>query len=291
MIEKRNLKGPVDSTPYKWLTAAQAEDVLHRKIALINRLRLAGTNTAQALLSRVRELTAYKQFVVAVAEGSVARAHAVVSISLRAGDGIHTILEKFNCAARDVYRPLAYEQQDYQRLFLFHKLGGVAVAELAHRAFGLPSIKATHRHIVTHPIIASPGKPNLREMARNLDKTFPHVTKDTPLRILGGFQMMADEIKLETRMRWDPRTNNILGVCRDCNTHPTVFAGMEQANAIYDALQNKEVHLATEVCYLVFVAYSITDSIVGYCSSGQFVFIRAKIIQSPPFCCIGHLQT
>ena len=45
------------------------------------------------------------------------------------------------------------------------------------------------------------------KMVQNLDHTFPH--NQAPAMWKGGFQLMADEIKLESRMRWDPRTNNM----------------------------------------------------------------------------------
>jgi len=68
---------------------------------------------------------------------------------------------------------MSYEEQDFQSVFLFHKLGGVAVAELAHRTFGLPSIGTTRRHIVTQPLVASPKIPTIAEMTQNLEYAFP----------------------------------------------------------------------------------------------------------------------
>jgi hypothetical protein len=56
----------------------------------------------------------------------------------------------------------------------------------------------------------------LEEMQHNLDVTFP-----TPLlppsdgSIGPGFQIMVDKIKVEGRMCWDPRSNMILGICRE----------------------------------------------------------------------------
>jgi hypothetical protein len=68
---------------------------------------------------------------------------------------------------------MSYEEQDFQSVFLFRKLGGVAVAELAHCAFGLPSIGTTHCHIVTQPLVASLKMPTIAEMTQNLEHVFP----------------------------------------------------------------------------------------------------------------------
>lgn len=66
-----------------------------------------------------------------------------------------------------------------------------------------------------------------------------------------------DELKVQERLRWDPRTNNILGVCRE---HAKVcalqFCSMNQAESIALALREKRIHLATEVrIYSVFPTF------------------------------------
>ena len=147
---------------------------------------------------------------------------------------------------------MSYEECDYQQLFLFHKLGGVTVAELAHRAFGLPSIETTRRHIVTKPLIASPKMPTFPEMLDNLNHAFPTPSGsrsdlETHQPML-GIQIMVDELKLETRMRWDARSNNILGVCREHSKEYSLeFRSMDQAIALREGLQAGDVHLASEV--------------------------------------------
>lgn len=226
-------------------------DILDQKNVYINKLKLSGLNMARSLLSRARVIEAYKRFVHAVSEGNVPRIHTLVSISRKAGDSINTILEKIDKAARDAYRPLSYKEQDYQQVFLFHKLGGVAVAELAHRIFGLPSIDTTRRHIVTRPLTASPQFPTLEEMLQNLEISFSSdaVPVDSQDDGVYGIQIMIDELKLETRMRWDAKSNSILGLCREHSKHiETKFLSMTQAIAIRDALATGKLHLASEVC-------------------------------------------
>ena len=163
--------------------------------------------------------------------------HTLVSISRKAGDSIYAILDKYHRAAQDVFRPLSYEEQDYQQVFLFHKLGGVAVAELAHHAFGLPSIETTRRHITTRPLIASTKMPTVVEMAQNLNQAFPPCTGAVAVRRKCGFQLMVDELKLESHKHWDARTNQILGICREHSTpYSLEFQSMAQAVALRDGI-------------------------------------------------------
>lgn len=186
-----------------------------------------------------------------MSEGNVPHLHTLISISHKAGDGINTILEKIDKAACDAYHPLSYKDQDYQQVFLFHKLRGVAVAELTHWIFGLPSIDTTCHHIVTCPLTASPKFPTLEEMLQNLRVAFSSdaVPGDSQDNGVYGIQIMIDELELEMRMQWDAKSNTILGLCREHSRHiETQFLSMTQAIAIQDALAIKKLHLASEVC-------------------------------------------
>ena len=65
-----------------------------------------------------------------------------------------------------------------------------------------------------------------------------------------GVVMQIDEIKLRECLRWDPTTNNILGVCREHGGQCTLeFRTQTQADQVLRCLQSKEVHLAAEVGY------------------------------------------
>jgi hypothetical protein len=199
-IEDRNRDGVSENTPFRWLTVANLADVLSQKNTYINQLKLLSLNMARSLLSRASHLDAHKRFLVAVGEGNIKGIHRLVSVSRKAGESIYTILDKCSRAVQNVYHPKSYQEREFQQLFLFHKLGGVAVAEIAHRAFGLPSIEATRRRINTKPLVASPKMPTITEMIQNLDHAFPQSSR-TSVGWKGGFQLMADELKLETRMR------------------------------------------------------------------------------------------
>jgi hypothetical protein len=62
---------------------------------------------------------------------------------------------------------------------------------------------------------------------------------------------MVDEIKVEGRMRWDPRSNMILGICREHSaTYDLEFHSIKEAEALHAGLANDKVHLASEVCEL-----------------------------------------
>ena len=213
-----------------------------------------------------------------MSEGNVPHLHTLVSISCKAGDSINAILEKIDKAARDAYHPLSYKDQDYQQVFLFHKLGGVTVAKLAHWIFGLPSIDTTRHHIITCPLTASPKFPTLKEMLQNLRVTFSSdaVPADPQDDGIYGIQIMIDELKLKTRMRWDAKSNTILGLCREHSKHiETKFLSMTQAIAIRDVLAAKKLHLASEV-HAGLSPHTITNWLISYQATIITVGILAK---------------
>ena len=76
----------------------------------------------------------------------------LMATQYRAGASVFTMLEKIDQAARCVYSPRGYQIADFQCAYLIYKLGGQAVADIAHKALGVPSIDATKHCIMTAPL-------------------------------------------------------------------------------------------------------------------------------------------
>ena len=110
------------------------------------------------------------------------------------------MLDMLDRAAHQVYRPRSYAEADFHRAYLIWKLGGVIAARIAFRSMGLPSIDATRRHVVTHPIWASAGPPTVEELRHNLLSAFYNIAVLTDGLVLGAC-MMIDEIKIQLRLR------------------------------------------------------------------------------------------
>jgi hypothetical protein len=89
----------------------------------------------------------------------------------------------------------------------------------------------------------------MEAMQHNLDVSFPSPFPSRSDGSIGpGFQIMVDELKVEGKMRWDSRTNMILGICRDHSaTYDLEFRGIMQAESLHAALANNSVPLASEV--------------------------------------------
>lgn len=247
---------PHENIRWDYLNITNFVDLLERKNRQINSLRLSSLNLQRSLLVRARHLEGFKRLLFAVAKEDIPRLHSLVDTMLANGSGIFAILDKIDLACRQVYNPKSYTEIDYQRLFLFHKLGGVAVAELAHRTLGLPSIEATRLHVRTQPLAISTKYPTPSEMISNLAISYPtrhqdHMQLPHPpdSTVIVGFQLMADEIKIESRLRWHAGTNAILGTCREHNkNYELEFRSMSEPDRLLQGINDGKVHFATEVC-------------------------------------------
>jgi hypothetical protein len=157
------------------------------------------------------------------------------------------MLEKVDRAVRGTYRPWGYEEADLQRAFLLYKLRGRSAAKIAYRTLGIPSIDAAKRCVVTKPLRSSATFPTAVEMSTNIASIYPMlpVEDSAPTK---GMVIQVDEIKLQERLRWDPCSNMILGVCREHGGQCSLeFHAEMQADIILDWLKKKEIHLALEV--------------------------------------------
>ncbi|KAJ7663774.1 hypothetical protein DFH06DRAFT_1324291 [Mycena polygramma] len=261
-IIERNAHGVHPNTPFTYLTADETLSRLRDKNEQINALKLAGLTLSQTLLVRATHLAAHSRLQLAVGRGDVPRIHSIVANCRKNGDSIFTCIDKIGRAATGSFSNQSCTHDEHQLLYLLLKLGGHAVAEIGHRCFGLPSITTAKRHIATTPLISSPRAPTMQEMCHNLDTAFPvpHPAPSDGSRG-PGFQIMIDEIKVEGRMRWDPRSNMILGICREHSANFELeFKGMEQAEALHAGLANNSVHLASEATVAAISSFSDVPS-------------------------------
>ncbi|KAG6907021.1 hypothetical protein DXG01_010890 [Tephrocybe rancida] len=241
--------GAHEKTPWAYLTPAQMYSALERKSKQVNHLKLRGLNMGRKLGVRNQKIAGWKRFVVALANGDIPRVQTIVRTGLRNGRSLYSMIEKLDKAAQRVYNPHGYEQSDYERAFLIWKLGGRAAANIAHRALGTPSINTTKEHIASSPLRTSPGVPTMREMADNLALCHPRrvPAEAGQQRPVLGMVMQVDEIKIQERLRWDPCSNMILGVCREHGHQCALeFRTIFQADTLLECLKSDLVHLASE---------------------------------------------
>ena len=99
-----------------------------------------------------------------------------------------------------------------------YKIRGHAAADIAHCTLGIPLANTSKWHISTFPLISLAKFPTSTELCSNISLCYPAPSPSLTSTINGhqvikGMMMQTDEIKLQERLCWDPRTNQILGAC------------------------------------------------------------------------------
>ena len=194
-------------------------------------------NLERSLLCRARSLSDFKHFIFAMSRDDIPYLHSLVATAQKHGSSINQILELIDLTVQQVYKPKGYSEIEFQCQYLFLKLGGQQVAELAHCTFGLPSRDAALEHIRTKPLIVSAKMLTLLKMTKNLKALFCMVegsASNHDHHCCGpGYQEMADELKVESWLRWDASRNVILGpCCKHVKPYSVEFCTMDQPQAL-----------------------------------------------------------
>jgi hypothetical protein len=242
-----------ESTPLMFYPIGSLITKLHRKNDQIKVLRLTTHADARKRESQNVALDRHKQFMMAVASGKVRRIAPLVTASLNNHEGLDALMERIFRASSDVYRegpaynPKGFTQDDRMVALCALRLGGARLADILHRALGLPGLTTLRKHTVIRPLRASPRKPTIAEIQENIDAYTDGEELPVGEPIIIHRVIMLDEIAVERRARWDDKTNMILGACREHSDEkiPLEFCDMGDAEMFFQELQDGHVHLAT----------------------------------------------
>jgi hypothetical protein len=223
-------------------------EVIQRKNKRIEELRMRGLNAARHIVVQARTLSDHKRFVRAIGSGVVENVDRLVRVQLGRRQGIRGLMSTFDKAAQGFYHAKSYTEQDNLRGLLIWRIAGNRVADFAHRALGLPSRTTLRKHTTVPPILPSPGKPIASEVAQNVAACFEGIADVLATQKPKHAVLMFDEIATEKRIRWDPKTNNFLGICREHAYKVSLQFNSEQdLEELFRLKEEGEVHFAGEV--------------------------------------------
>jgi len=258
LSENPNVIGIVDrihdgvhsSAPFYYHGVGGLITVLREKAGNIRALRLRRLNDAKKLVVKVRALDMHKQFIMAIGSTKVERVERLIKVSIAQNCGIRKCLELLDKAAQQVYRTRNYTEEDELRGLLLWRLGGGRVADIAHRALGLPSVRTLRRRTLIPRLIPSAGQPTIEEVISNTTactSIIKDVLNANPDRIVHQV-LMFDEIKVEERPRWDDKSNNIIGVCREHSKNTSLqYTSKDEVDLLLSQILDEKVHLASNV--------------------------------------------
>jgi hypothetical protein len=182
-----------------------------------------------------------------------------------------------------MYHPKSFTEEEDMKNLLLWRLSGNWVAEINHRANGAQSVSYLRRHSTIPPLLPSHGKPTIEQVQHNVEATLEGVLdvihSQKVSKVIHAV-VMFDELATEKRIRWDPKSNYFLGVCRE-HAHKTSmeFVNEGDMEELFRKLDDGEIHYAGEVRtfqtfnlipWEQFASVSIDKSILGNCRCCQY---------------------
>ncbi|KAK0223852.1 hypothetical protein IW262DRAFT_1547431 [Armillaria fumosa] len=221
--------------------------IIRKQQKSIRALRLQDLGSTRRLKTIRAALDRHKLWMTTIASGEIERVDRLARIGLKRGAGIREMLLMYDRAAKKEYRPCSYTEEDYMRTLLLWRLGGQRIGNVAHKALSLPAVNTVRPRSLVPMIEASPGIPQLTTIQKNVRSSFAAITETLQKKRIVHQSVMFDEIKCELRARWNPRTNYILGICREHGERVSLqFKSENEASLLKEALEEDQVHLATE---------------------------------------------
>ncbi|KAF8816849.1 hypothetical protein BYT27DRAFT_7220499 [Phlegmacium glaucopus] len=201
--------------------------MLHRKNQTIEFYRLRGLNQAKKLLAKATALSDQKQLLMAVASGKVSHVDRLLSIGLQQKKGPHGLLASYMAAAEGHYNPNTFTKEEDMKFITY-----------------------LHTHSTVPPIIPSPGQPTVDQVQANVKATFEGLLDVIYSQNHSKFihtMLMFDEPATEKRIRWDPKTNHFLGICREHgHKTSTEFINKDDMEELFQNIDDGKVHYAGE---------------------------------------------
>ncbi|KAF8183589.1 hypothetical protein K438DRAFT_1766874 [Mycena galopus ATCC 62051] len=148
---------------------------IRKKDDQLQAMRLTKLNDTRMLAGKIAELDLHKQLMMAIATSDERRISHLIRAGLNNGESIGVMLERFYRACVDVHRegpkynPKGFTQDDYMVGLCVLRLGGARLADILHRALGLPGLTTLRKHSVIKPLRASPAMPTIAEIEANID--------------------------------------------------------------------------------------------------------------------------
>lgn len=250
-IKNRMKDGVHENAPYAYHSHRGKTTIARRKGRQNDFQRMRKMNLVKKLAGREGKMDAYKQMLFALSDKRIPRLNSLLRTARRRNLGLHAIINLIKLAAKGVFHPKDYEEEEDMQALLMLRLAGARVANISHRMHGSPAASTVRRRTTVAPLIPSPSTPKETEIKANIESSFDGIKKvltsasqDAPIHAV----LMFDELASEKRLRIDDRTNMFVGLDRKTAKKTSLlFNDEKDLDTIMDDLERGEVRLASEV--------------------------------------------
>ena len=221
-----------------FLTYSQLVQKSEKHVQEMVTQRLKNFNANKQLNRLGKALSYHKRFMVLLSENNIPRLNQLVAVALRNRRSITYITEKVMQAIDGVY--LARPSEDDKDLaYLILKLGGPSLLTICYKANKLPSVSTAHRVAKTMKGLKCSINMSVEDCFKaNVDLS--HATHAASLK--------ADETALTPRLRYDSKTDNVLGTCYQHSKDQVLqFNTYEEAQTIKDSITEGAIHIPKDL--------------------------------------------
>jgi len=188
-----------------------------------------------------------------IASNDIAGLRRLISAALRGGVSAEVIVDRIQKSIDGLYSPRGgFSERDLDIAFLVKAIGGPRLLYALQKSHGLASESTIRRHRKIPRLLAAVSTPSKSENDHNMTTFLDPTIKSPPPLVNGiipGNVVMFDGVALETKCRYCPERNQIMGLCREhsrnVKTEVTDQQSIEDVRAALFDSENSE----SKVCF------------------------------------------
>ncbi|KAJ7104870.1 hypothetical protein C8R44DRAFT_807209 [Mycena epipterygia] len=239
-----------DHTPWDYLTAQQHKVLLAKMRAQVMKLRTQLDNAKKTYEVLGQKMTDHQRITMLLASNDVPGLRRILTVALKRGaspQAIYSILER---AIAGLFSPRGgFTDRDLDVSFLVKALGGPRLLYALQKSHGLASRTTVMKNQKIPKLRSSIGVPTREDIDFNISSMLhPEIKPDPPDKRVGN-AVMFDGVALETKCRYCPTRNAILGLCREhshrVDTQVTDFESVEKVRTALFSPESEE----EKVCF------------------------------------------
>ena len=242
ILQRSEVDDPTSHIPDSFLSynhLKQKLDVYNKRLSLLTIEKYKINKKAERL---GHTLSFHKRFLVFIAENKVPRLHFLVNVALRNHHSIQYILGKCTEALGGVYRARV-DQDDKDLAFLVLKFGGPSLLDILFRANLLPSTSLAYRMSKAGPHLQTSVKLSFKECCHHNFKLEFGENDSSKF----GLSIKSDETYINPRLRYNSKSNEIVGVCYEHHKSINLnFNSLQDAHDLQKQLAEDKVHIPKE---------------------------------------------
>ncbi|KAJ7032090.1 hypothetical protein C8F04DRAFT_1185331 [Mycena alexandri] len=242
-------------TNMRYLTSRQKDSLLAKMTAELKVLRTRIGNLQRSNKRHVSQITDFKRIIGLIASEEFAGLRRLLEQALSQGSTPKMILAILERAIRKVYRVRGgFNKRELDISFLVKAIGGPKLLYALQKCLGLASVSTIRRHYKVPKLVASIGTPTKEDIHSNISAFFDPDIKPPPVfpncSELPGNSLMFDGVALETRLRYCPDRDAIMGLCREHSDRVnTKVESLESIEQVRKALAETDKKSTTRVCH------------------------------------------